>query len=342
MSANTDTPARAENRWNEVMPGPGSVDPAPSYYDISMLRAPVWTPEVGAYFFFGGLSGGAFMLARLAERIGGANYRRLTRAATYMAAATVLPCAPLLIKDLGDPKRFHHMLRVFKPGSPMNFGSWVLTLFTPITLLAALREALRRDTPLTGAAKAADNAVAAVIDAGVPLGLLLAGYTGVLLSTTSVPIWGRNPWLGAVFSAGAVSSAASAVHLALAGAGEPSDSPATEALQMVEHASHAAEVFTLAGYVLSAGEFAKPLTEGEQSKQFWGGAVIAGLAIPALLTHLPAPKKVRKWLGLAASALTVIGAFALRMSITEAGRESANDPEAARRASRRKSEGGIA
>ena len=37
--------------------------------------------------------------------------------------------------------------------------------------------------------------------AGVPLALLLAGYTGVLLSGTSTPIWSKNPWLGALFSA---------------------------------------------------------------------------------------------------------------------------------------------
>ncbi len=132
---------------------PSSPDAAPSYYDISMLKPPVWTPEVGIYFFLGGLSAGAFTLARLAERFGGDNYRALTRTGTAIAALAALPCSPLLIKDLGDPKRFHHMLRVWKPGSPMNLGSWALTSYTLMSVLAELREwtrARRKDKPLIG------------------------------------------------------------------------------------------------------------------------------------------------------------------------------------------------
>lgn len=360
MPSETEVARRPEGRWNQVTgqkERKASLDKAlenfngddsrggPSYYDISMLQKPVWTPEVGVYFFLGGLSGGAYMLARLGERLGGAQHRGLARAGTAVALATALPCAPLLIKDLGDPKRFHHMLRVFKPHSPMNLGSWVLSAYTGVVALASGREYMRarqKDAPLTGAAKAADTAVAAVSDVGVPLGLLLAGYTGVLLSTTSVPIWGRNPWLGALFSAGAVSSGASAVHLALSATAEGTEGPAGEALKKVETAAHLAEAATLVGYITSAGEFAKPLTQGPQAKRFWGGAVITGLAAPTLMGIMPLPQPARKWLGMASSIAALAGVLALRMAVTEAGRHSADDPEAARRASRKKEAGGIA
>ncbi|MBV9851620.1 MAG: polysulfide reductase NrfD [Armatimonadetes bacterium] len=314
---------------------------APSYYDLSMLKPPVWTPEVGVYFFLGGVSGGAYMLARLAERIGGDEYRSLTRAGTAVALAAALPCAPLLIVDLGDPKRFHHMLRVWKPHSPMSLGSWALTAYSAAAALAGLREWVRArqsDAPLSGAARVADGAAAVVADAGVPLGLLVAGYTGVLLSTTAVPIWGRNPWLGALFSAGAVGSGASAVRLALAGVGDDSQGAAGEALTKVEGAARAAEAVMLGGFLAAAGEFAAPLTTGPEAKRFWGGAVAAGLAVPTILEGLPVSKRVHKRLGLAASAAALLGAFALRASIVGAGRPSASDPEAARRASRAKPE----
>jgi formate-dependent nitrite reductase membrane component NrfD len=360
MPSETEVARRPEGRWNQLTgqeARKGALDKAlenfngddskgdPSYYDISMLQKPVWTPEVGIYFFLGGLSSGAYTLARLGERLGGPQYRNLTRTGTAVALATALPCAPLLIKDLGDPKRFHHMLRVFKPHSPMNLGSWVLSAYTAVIALASGREYVRarqQDKPLNGAAKAADTAIAAVSDVGVPLGLLLAGYTGVLLSTTSVPIWGRNPWLGALFSAGAVSSGASAVHMALAGTAEGTEGPAGNALKKVETAAHLAEAATLVGYIASAGEFAKPLTHGPEAKRFWGGAVITGLAAPTLLGVLPLPPPARKWLGLVASLTALFGVFALRMTIVEAGRPSADDPEAARRASRKKESGGIA
>src|SRR4051794_26974191 len=112
---------------------PSQVQPPearPAYYDVSMLKPPVWEKPIGVYFFLGGLAAGAYLLARVAERAGGERYRPITRAGSAVALLGALPCAPLLIEDLGDPKRFHHMLRVFKPESPMNFGAWALTTFS--------------------------------------------------------------------------------------------------------------------------------------------------------------------------------------------------------------------
>ena len=102
-------------------------DGSPAYYDITPLQSPVWTKEVGIYFFLGGLSSSAFSIARMADRFGGGKLRPVTQYGTLIAALAALPCAPLLIWDLGDRSRFHHMLRVWKPSSPMNLGSWTLT-----------------------------------------------------------------------------------------------------------------------------------------------------------------------------------------------------------------------
>ena len=196
MPSETDTGRRPGGRWDELTVDKSDASPLdralgtlknddsdqhPSYYDISMLKKPVWTPEVGVYFFLGGMSGGAYMLARLAERIGGAEYRSLTRVGTAVALAAALPCAPLLIKDLGDPKRFHHMLRVFKPHSPMSLGSWALTAYTAAAAVAGLREWVRarqNDAPLTGAAKVADGAAAVVADVGRSPGTAGGGVHG--------------------------------------------------------------------------------------------------------------------------------------------------------------------
>ena len=57
---------------------------------------------------------------------------------------------------------------------------------------------------------------------GIPLALLLASYTGVLLTGTANPAWAESKWLPALFSASAASSGAGAVSLvaeALAAAG---------------------------------------------------------------------------------------------------------------------------
>ncbi len=324
---------------------PSSPDAAPSYYDISMLKPPVWTPEVGVYFFLGGLSAGAFTLARLAERFGGGEYRALTRNGTAIAALAALPCAPLLIKDLGDPKRFHHMLRVWKPGSPMNLGTWALTGYTAMSVLAAFREwarARRNGKPPTGAAKTLDTSVGLATDLlGIPFGLTLAAYTGVLLSTTAVPVWSKNPYIGTLFSASAVSAGAGAIRLTLEARGQATGedgapTPAANALHSMETAARVAEAASQIAFVRKAGPLAKPLTSGQYKTWYWGGAIVCALLLPELLERVPAPRKLRPALRFAAGVASLVGGFALRMAFVAAGRPSANDPEAARQASRPK------
>ena len=317
----------------------------PSYYDISLLKPPVWTPEVAAYFFLGGLSAGAFVIARCAERCGGKDSEDITRYGAYISLAAALPCAPLLIKDLGDPRRFHHMLRVVKLSSPMNFGSWVVTAFSGFVFLAAVREWLRAKRGNKAPQDFAgflDQSIGASSDAlGVPSAILLAGYTGVLLSTTSTPVWCKNRSLGALFSASAIGAGASAIRLALDvkqlwAPAEESErrGSASHTVEMVETVAHIAEAAALAGYLAEAGELAKPLTHGKQKAAFWLGAVGAGLVLPTILCHAPAPTKWKRWLGIGASVLALAGGAALRWAFVEAGRESASDPDDARKSSR--------
>jgi len=307
-------------------------DGQPAYYDITLLQSPVWTKEVGIYFFLGGLSSSAFSIARLSDRFGRGRLRPVTRAGTLIAALAALPCAPLLIWDLGDRTRFHHMLRIWKPSSPMNLGSWTLTIYTLMGGIAALREflrALRKDAPLSGGARVADEAAGAIADAaGIPLGLLLAGYTGILLSTTSTPIWSRNTWIGTLFSASAVGAGASAVKLALEVTGQ--EGPATEALGKVETLVHAAEAVAHAGFVTAAGPLAKPLTEGKFKRTYLGGAIGLGIILPEIINRLPVSQGKKRGLSIAAGILSLIGGYALRTVFVAAGKPSADDPDAAR------------
>lgn len=328
---------------DEAPPSPtsnsGLTPPAPSaseehgYYDLSMLKPPVWGGEIAAYFFLGGLSAGCYVLARMAERFGGARHRAVVRAGTFLAALAALPCAPLLIHDLGDPKRFLNMLRLFKPRSPMNLGAWTLTAYSGAAATAVLREWLRgprTDAERSAASKIVDGTLLLVCDAaGVPLALLLAGYTGVLLSSTATPIWSRNPWLGPLFSASAIGSGASALSLALAGRG--ADEESHRALRKVHTLAHLAEALLLAGFVSSAGRLAKPLSEGGSSAALRTMAL--SLFGSEILQWLPLPRRMSRWAGAAGAILGLAGGFALRWALVHAGRASAADPEAARWAS---------
>lgn len=304
----------------------------PAYYDITLLQSPVWTKEVGIYFFLGGLSSSSFSIARLADRFGHGKLRPVAQAGTLIAALAALPCAPLLIWDLGDRSRFHHMLRIWKPSSPMNLGSWTLTVYTLMGGIAAAREffrLLRKDAPLTGGAKIVDETAGIVADvAGIPLGLLLAGYTGILLSTTSTPIWSRNTWIGALFSASAVGAGASAVKLALEVIGQ--EGHATEALGKVETLAHVTEAVAHAGFLSVAGKLAKPVTEGHFKTEYFGGAIGLGIIVPEILNRLPVPQKYKRATAIAAGVASLIGGYLLRTVFIAAGKPSADDPDLAR------------
>jgi hypothetical protein len=95
-----------------------------------------------------------------------------------------------LVLDLGDPLRFHHMLRVFKPTSPMSLGTWCLTIYSFPLAAAALLGLL----PATGPVMEWVRMGAVIV--GLLPAFGAAAYKGVLLSTNSQPGWRDARWLG--------------------------------------------------------------------------------------------------------------------------------------------------
>jgi len=299
------------------------------YYDYPVVRRPVWTWEVPAYFWLGGLAGGAYLTATLAQWFGSTDDRDVAADGYYLAAAALVPCAPLLIADLGRPDRFHHMLRIFKPLSPMNLGAWTLTGFTPLAILRAASHAA--DTgllrgPFGALTRRLPTSVVELT--GSLLGLVLAGYSGVLLAATNVPLWARSKLLGGVFMASAMSSGSAAVTLAAArrGAGDAT----LHRLGAIESAASLGEVAVLTGYLAQSGKAARPLTTGRFAPLFWLGAVSGGTLVPLVLHRFAgraAGYQLRS-LATAAAVCSIAGSLALRWSIFEAGKISSEDQAA--------------
>ena len=276
-----------------------------SYYGIPLLKRPKWGWEIALYFFCEGISSGSFIFGTLAKEFGNGRFEPLVRKARYLSFLTLLPCPPLLIADLGRPERFHHMLRVFKPSSPMSMGAWALTAFSqPVTLLAL--------TELTGSRKIPARALGL---AGLPFAVFMISYPGVLLSTTSIPLWSRTRWLGALLGTSSMASAAGALSLM---------APRSAALDRVEQVSHAAEALALAAYVATAGPAANPLTKGRFSRMFLAGAFIGGIVVPAVMNTVM--RKPNRKASIVSAAFTLAGALALKWSIVHAGHDSAGDP----------------
>jgi len=164
--------------------------------------------------------------------------------------------------------------------------------------------------------------------AGVVLGLTLAGYSGVLLAATNIPLWAKSKLLGGLFMASGLASGSAAVTLQAARRGAPDGS--LHRLAMVESAASAAEMAILTGYLLQSGKTARPLTSGRLSAPFWLGAVGAGTLLPVLLHRMAGRRQGRplRILSGAAALCTIAGSLALRWTIFEAGKVSSEDQAA--------------
>ena len=273
-----------------------------SYYGQPVLKRPVWEPEVGIYLFTGGLAGGAGLLAAAARLSGNP---RLARSAdlTALAGAAVSPV--LLIRDLGRPSRFHHMLRVFKPTSPMNLGTWILSAFGTAAGAAAGCELLG----ILPRARAGAEAAMAV------LGPLLSTYTAVLLADTAIPVWHEaRTELPFVFAGSAAASgAAAALLLTPVGDARPARRLCLGGVAVELAATELME--------RRLGELGDPYREGTPSRYARAarGLLGAGAGLIAVGGRSRAVA--------AAGAIAVLaGSLATRWSVFTAGAASADDP----------------
>jgi formate-dependent nitrite reductase membrane component NrfD len=228
------------------------------------------------------------------------------------------------------------MLRVWKPKSPMNLGAWALSGYSLPTGLLAVKQLTGDISQMPALAKKAGALVPTRLAgaAGIPFALAMLSYPGVLLSTTSTPVWSRTRFLGALFAAGSMSTGAAALSLALTLSGKE-DGKAVKQLDRIENLTSLAEAAALTAYIVTSKDSAAPLVKGRYSKLFWIGAVGTGLIVPAVI-RATASKKVKKSRAktVVGSILSLAGGLALKWAVTHAGRASAEDAQTARNATR--------
>ena len=275
-----------------------------SYYGRPIVKEPTWTWEIPTYFFTGGLAGASAVLSSAARVSGN---ETLARRALYIGALADLVSPVLLISDLGRPERFPHMLRVVKPTSPMNLGSWVLLVSGGASTTAALLQLLDKLRPVRIAAS-----IAAAL-AGPPL----ATYTGVLVADTAIPVWheGRHelPW---IFGASAAASAGAAASIF---------TPTRDAgpARRVAVAGVLAEGALMQAMELRLGKVGEIYHQGAAGKLSWAakGLSVAGAA---LLAKRGRQSRTSAVVG---GAMVCAGELCLRWAVFKAGFQSARDPK---------------
>jgi hypothetical protein len=179
---------------------------APTYYGVRMLKPPVWSLDIPLYYFVGGAAGAALTLGAAIQLVSHErDLRRLSKQCHWIGIAGSTLGAALLIHDLGRPSRFLCMVRVFRPTSPMSVGAWVLGVTAPTAIATGLF--LNRPGTLGKIGEAAGYA------SGI-FGAALAGYTGVLVGNTVIPVWYEpRGWLPILFVSSAAATAASVLDL---------------------------------------------------------------------------------------------------------------------------------
>jgi len=297
------------------------------YYGIPPIKEHTWTWEVPVYFWLGGIGAGTQLISTVAQILGWRD-KAFFRASRYTILVTMILSPILLIMDLGRPERFLNMLRILKLRSPMSTGSWALSVFGGLGGLIATAQAaqdglLGRDNVVARLAKILipDRLLSVV---ALPVGLYVGLYSGILLSTTSVPMWARNFLLmGPTFLSSGLSTALSAISFILH-LGDWGEKRTLEALRRAERMALVVEAALIAASLARMGRWSKPLFSKKLAPLFVGGTLVGGILAPFALLF----GRETRGKSLFTSALALLGGLAFRFAMIEGGRLSARDPQA--------------
>lgn len=271
------------------------------------VAPPGWSWDIVLYFFFGGLAGGVLFTACALRLVGRLEEDApISRLGWYLAFPLINVCALLLIKDLGVPSRFLHMLvqserlplPMFKWWAPMSAGSWILAVSGAFALLSFVHALLEgevlggqhragrvtsRVRGLTAALHRGGSLLGGIyLATGALAGLVLAGYTGVLLNVTNAPTWSHDPLLPAIFVASGLATGAAALFLLAHATSAGSAAARRRVLRTAALAVTLEAFLVLIAVVLGIGHVS-PFFLGWWGVFFWVIVLPIGLLLPAAL-----------------------------------------------------------
>ncbi len=185
----------------------------------------IWTWEISVYLFLGGMTAGILCFAAAVHLLKQQHEQPFTAWQLPLWAPIVLSLGmTTLFLDLEYKLHVFRFYTTLQPTSPMSWGSWVLMLVYPLSILligatlrngyprlAALAERLPLLSPLLDLCERRRTLIAA---ATLPVGIALGIYTGILLSAFGArPFW-NSAILGPLFLVSGLSAAAALVILA--------------------------------------------------------------------------------------------------------------------------------
>jgi len=289
-----------------------------------------WGMPIIIYLFLGGLAGGAYLIAALADLCDLEEKKTIAKIGFSVALPAIIIGGVCLIGDLGRPDRFLNVLKIYKFTSPMSVGVWGVITFSAFSVISFLM-IHGMDEKSTGIWKLGyyislvvpRKAVNAV---GLSAAVFLAAYTGVLLTETSRPFWSDTPFLGALFLASGVSTAIAFIYFFYdlkKSDGNGDAEVGKYKLKLVDNMAIFAELVIILFMLIELANQHRLALMSKVSGLFWIGVVLIGLVIPLLLNfysminHRIKGKKLSK--SFVTPILIIVGGFLLRYVVVIAG-----------------------
>ncbi|QED46029.1 NrfD/PsrC family molybdoenzyme membrane anchor subunit [Cytobacillus dafuensis] len=267
------------------------------------------------YIFIAGMSAGLYFFSTLGPVFGIKKMEPLAKPASVMALAAVIPGVLALIVDLGQPLRFYTLLFRFNPSSAMSWGTYILTIFSILTLFYIFF-LWKKDSK-----KAKYFGIAGLVFA-IALGL----YTGFLIALAPAhPLW-NSAIIPVLFLVSGLISGLSIISVCavffpkLTGLSDKNSEEVMHHLKtwfiLLELTLLGAHLLTL--FVSDSGKAVfTHLATGDRMVSFLVIQIAIGMVLPLILLLISNSKII---MGIS-SFLSLIGVFFLRLNIIIGGQE---------------------
>ncbi len=126
---------------------------------------------IALYFYLTGLSAGSFIISTLAYGFGMLKFKPLGKIGVVLATCLLMIAPIILLVDLEQPLRFWHLILYLRITSPITWGTFLLSLY-PMNCVVYGYFMFKGDMKRTK--------IFGLI--GIPLALLVHGYTGFILA----------------------------------------------------------------------------------------------------------------------------------------------------------------
>jgi len=277
---------------------------------------------IALYIFFTGLSAGSFFLSTLSYGFGRIQYRALSRPAIIMATLMLVVAPVFLLIHVGKPLRSWHLFLFVNPGSPISWGSFLLTTYPLFCLIymACIFQGKEKAAKTWGLI-------------GIPFAVSVHAYTGFILAFCPARSLWHSSMIPLLFLVSAVVSGTALMILVFAAQcrwkGEAMDAEGERGRLLLSLGRILGWLLVLdllmTGIDLlvasaSGGEDrlgVGVLLTGELAPYFVGIEIVLGKLIPLFIVFHPRLQRVGPLL--VASLLIIVGILFMRLDLVRVG-----------------------